>query len=105
MDANVTWTQQGNQYAGTLHLYLTDTDNVSGLNIQLGTEADSSDLVSTQYALDSGGSFQAAGGTVDANNMLHVPVGSYAYHPDYYAKVTLMLDGAASQEIVVHSSN
>jgi len=104
MDANIVWTQSGGQYTGQLNVYLTDTTGIAGLHVGLGTAADSSDLYTAQYTISNGGTFWSTG-TVDANNVLHVPIGSYAYHEDYYAKVSVLLDNAGSNDIAIHASN
>lgn len=104
MDANITWTQTGSQYTGQLNVYLTDTLGIAGLKINLGTAADSNDLYTAQYTIANGGTFYGVG-TIDVNNVLHVPIGSYAYHEDYYAKLKVLLDTGLSNDIAIHSSN
>ena len=104
MDANVSWTPSGSQYAGQLNVYLTDTIGIAGLHIDLGTAADSSDLYTVQYTISGSGTFFSVG-NIDANNVLHVPIGTYAYHEDYYAKLSVSLDNNQSNDIAIHSSN
>src|SRR5688572_3125482 len=74
MDANLTWTQLAAQYTGTVNVYLTDTAGIASIAIIVGTSPDSSDLHAAQYTIGQGGTFSSVG-TIDANNVLHVPIG------------------------------
>jgi hypothetical protein len=105
MDANVAWTSGGGSYNGTLTVYLTDSTNVSGVQVTMGSQPDSSNIYSVNYNGAINGNFGNNSNIAMVNNNLSVNLGSFSYHSDYYIDIKVLLQSNAYKEIQIHSSN
>jgi hypothetical protein len=99
MDASIQWSGG----AGTLTVFLTDIDNLSGLKIDMGETADSFGVYNTTYTI-SGNNFGSAG-TVSPENVLSVPIGNYATNSDYFIRIRVLLTNSGYNEIEIHTTN
>jgi hypothetical protein len=106
MDANVAWTNSGGgSYNGALTVYMTDSTNVSGVQLTMGSQPDSSDIYSVSYTGATNGNFGNNSNVAMTNNNLSVNLGSFSYHSDYYVDIKVLLQGSSYKEIQIHSSN
>lgn len=99
MDASIQWAGS----AGTLNVFLTDIDGLTGLQIDMGETADSFGVYNTTYTI-SGNTF-GNGGTVSSTNVLSVPIGNHATNSDYYARIRVLLSNSSYNEIEIHTEN
>ncbi len=105
MDANVKWTSSEAGYLGNLTVYLTDSTNVSGVQLTMGSQPDSSDIYSISYTGATNGNFGGNSNVSMTSDNLSVNLGSFSYHSDYYIDIRVLLQGNAFKEIQIHSSN
>ena len=106
MDAHVAWASGGGGiYNGTLTAYLTDSTNVSGVQVNMGSQPDSSDLYTVSYTGATNGNFVGNSYVAMSNNNLTLNLGSFTYHSNYYVDIKVYLQGNAYKEIQIHSSN
>ena len=101
MDAAITFSGSGT-YTGTLKVFLTDISGLSGLQIDMGSTADTFDLYSTTYTI-SNNSFGNGGTVID--NVLTIGIGSFSFHANYYTRIRVMLANGQFNEIVIHTTN
>jgi len=105
MDASVAWsTGGGGSYNGTLTTYLTDSTNVSGVQVRIGSQPNSANLDSVSYTGATNGNFGNSNVSMASNN-LTVHLGAFSYHSDYYIDIKVLLQGNTYKEIQIHSSN
>jgi len=105
MDAEVNWNDNGGIYTGTLIVYMTDSTNVSGVHIMIGSQPSDSDLYNITYTGAVNGNFGSSGNVGIQNNNLSVNLGTFSYHGNYYLDIKVLVSGSANKEIEIHSTN
>ena len=105
MDASVAWSSGGGgSYNGTLTTNLTDSTNVSGVQVTIGSQPGSSNIDSVSYTGATNGNFGNSNVSMASNN-LTVHLGAFSYHSDYYIDIKVLLQDNTYKEIQIHSSN
>lgn len=101
MDCKVKWiTTGGGNYIGVLKIYLTNSQDLQGAEIKIGSVSGGTDLYNQQYSINS-----LPSGCSLQNDVLTIDLGLFSYHANYFVDAKISLFNNEEREILIHSSN